>query len=154
MQFSRGTVPRHPHTESWRLTQLLPPAYVTLQSGLFLGGDFSFTPESYKVGEICLPGHTSLWSFSHLPQTAYAFSPPSKKKEKRKKNPTTQVLRNDLEFIYCFRKFKDLLKPVHGFPSKKLWDFPGGTVAGSPPIKVRRHRFDPWSGRVPQAWSN
>lgn len=45
VQFSRGTVPRHPHTESWRLTQLLPPAYVTLQSGLFLGGDFSFTPE-------------------------------------------------------------------------------------------------------------
>ena len=64
------------------------------------------------------------------------FSSPSKKEKKEKKNPTTQVLRNDLKFIYCFRKFKDLLKPVHGFPSKKLWDFPGGTVAGSPPIKV------------------
>ena len=70
------------------------------------------------------------------------FSPPSNSLcflsslKKKKKKTTTQVLRNDLKFIYCFRKFKDLLKPIHGFPSKKLRDFPGGTVDGSLPIKV------------------
>ena len=69
------------------------------------------------------------WNMSSWPhETLVFFSPPADAlcflcshltTSKTKGNKTIQVLRNNLKFIYFFRKFKDLLKPMHGSPREK-----------------------------------
>ena len=40
--------------------------------------------------------------------------------------------------------------------SFKIWsrNFPCGPVDKNLPANFRRHRFDPWSGKIPHAWSD
>ena len=62
-----------------------------------------------------------------------------KKKKERKINKENQIFEcEDLR-----GKHKSDKGPFEGFP--------GGSVVNNPPCQCRRHKFNPWSGKIPRA---